>query len=132
MEDLEYGPDRIIQTNNICSWDADGAVKIRMSDIDNADGDTKPVSTVTMFDEVCARGGDHLYMKVFRDEKWVEWSYKDVHRDVKCAARAFIKLGLQPHHTVAITGFNSPEWVIANIAAIYAGGMVSRRGRLAR
>ncbi len=33
-----------------------------------------------------------------------------------------IKLGLEPFHPVGIVGFNSPEWFIANNAAIFAGG----------
>ena len=35
----------------------------------------------------------------------------------------FIKLGLQPHHSVAILGHNAPEWHISNIASILAGGL---------
>ena len=35
--------------------------------------------------------------------------------------RAFIETGLQRHHSVAIIGANSPEWIICNMAAIMAG-----------
>merc|ERR1719356_1683164 len=42
--------------------------------------------------------------------------------DVQSAAKAFIKLGLKPHDAVNIWGFNSPEWVIAAHAAVWAGG----------
>lgn len=41
--------------------------------------------------------------------------------DVKTAARAFIQLGLHRHHSVAIMGQNSPEWVISDLAAVFAG-----------
>ncbi|XP_036354981.1 long-chain-fatty-acid--CoA ligase ACSBG2 isoform X4 [Octopus sinensis] len=34
-----------------------------------------------------------------------------------------MKLGLEPHHGVGILGFNSPEWLISNLAAIYAAGI---------
>lgn len=36
-------------------------------------------------------------------------------------AKAFLKLGLQRHHSVCIIGFNSPEWFISDLAAIHAG-----------
>ena len=31
------------------------------------------------------------------------------------------QLGLEVHHGVCILGFNSPEWFIADLAAIVAG-----------
>ncbi len=39
----------------------------------------------------------------------------------QAAAKAFIEAGLHRHHSVAIVGANSPEWVICNLAAIMAG-----------
>ena len=39
--------------------------------------------------------------------------------DVRCASRAFIKLGLEPRRAVAIMGFNSPEWFISDLAAVF-------------
>jgi len=38
-------------------------------------------------------------------------------------AAAFIKLGLQTGQSVAIIGFNSPEWFLADLGAIAAGGV---------
>ena len=43
--------------------------------------------------------------------------------DVRCASRAFIKLGLEPRRAVAIMGFNSPEWFISDLAAVFSGGV---------
>ena len=37
-------------------------------------------------------------------------------------ARAFIKIGLEQFHSVAISGFNSPEWFQSALAAILSGG----------
>ncbi|XP_063995713.1 very long-chain-fatty-acid--CoA ligase bubblegum isoform X2 [Diachasmimorpha longicaudata] len=53
------------------------------------------------------------------------WTYRDYERDVRTVAKAFLKLGLQRHHSVAILGFNSPQWFIADMAAIYAGGFAA-------
>jgi long-chain-fatty-acid--CoA ligase ACSBG len=40
-------------------------------------------------------------------------------------AKAFIKLGLKPHHSVGILGFNSPEWFLADLGAVFAGGIAT-------
>ena len=40
---------------------------------------------------------------------------------MQTVAKAFIETGLHRHHSVAILGYNSPQWVIANMAAISAG-----------
>ena len=40
-------------------------------------------------------------------------------------AKAFIALGLEPRKSVGIIGFNSPEWFIADLAAIFANSMAT-------
>jgi long-subunit acyl-CoA synthetase (AMP-forming) len=42
---------------------------------------------------------------------------------VRRAAKALIKLGVQPHSVVAVIGFNSQRLFIAYLAAIMAGGI---------
>ena len=53
--------------------------------------------------------------------EWTSWSYQQLQADVTVAAKAMIETGLHRHHSVAILGYNSPQWVIANMAAISAG-----------
>jgi len=55
-------------------------------------------------------------------EKWKTWTLKQYHDDVCKAAKAYISLGFQMFDTVNIWGFNSPEWFIAAIGAMFAGG----------
>ena len=43
-------------------------------------------------------------LAVKREDKWVKWSYSEYLSEVEAAARAFIKLGLEPRHGVAIIG----------------------------
>ena len=40
-------------------------------------------------------------------------------------AKAFIALGLEPRKSVGIIGFNSPEWFMADLAAIFANSMAT-------
>ena len=40
-------------------------------------------------------------------------------------AKAFISLGLEPGRSVAISGFNSPEWFMADLAAVFCGSVAA-------
>ena len=53
---------------------------------------------------------------------WKTWSYEDYYNDAKVVARGFLSLGLDRHAAVNIWGFNSPEWMLSEIGAIFAGG----------
>eukprot|EP00056_Hartaetosiga_gracilis_P013581 m.226118 g.226118 ORF g.226118 m.226118 type:complete len:865 (+) comp13863_c5_seq4:6572-9166(+) len=56
------------------------------------------------------------------DGNWAYRSFSDLYTESLHVARAFTKLGLRKCHSVAILGTNAPEWSIASIAAIMAGG----------
>jgi long-chain-fatty-acid--CoA ligase ACSBG len=61
---------------------------------------------------------------VKREGSVVKWTYNEYLNDIKNVAKAFVSIGVRPFHGVAIWGFNSPEWFIADIAAIFAGAVV--------
>ena len=72
-------------------------------------------------------GGERPALAVKRDGAVVKWNYNEYLSDISNVAKAFIRIGVRPYHGVAIWGFNSPEWFIADIAAIFAGAVVSSR-----
>ena len=80
-----------------------------------------PISVITMMKRTLEKHGDNLALRVKRDDTWHEWTYQQYWDEAKIIAKAFIKLGLQRHHSVCILGFNSPEWFIGQLAAIMAG-----------
>lgn len=49
-------------------------------------------------------------------------NWKEYRDRIRLCARGFIKLGLEPKMGVSLIGFNCLEWVVADLAAIYAGG----------
>jgi len=57
--------------------------------------------------------------------KWQETSWEAYHSSTRTAARAFMALGLEPGRSVCILGTNRPEWFIADLGAIFAGGMAT-------
>jgi long-chain-fatty-acid--CoA ligase ACSBG len=91
-------------------------------------GAAKPTTVFEVFDLAVKKHGDADAFKFevpdSKDPKklvWQSMSYKQYQKLSKQAAEAFIHLGVEKLSAVAIIGFNSPEWHIANMGAIYAG-----------
>jgi long-chain acyl-CoA synthetase len=57
-----------------------------------------------------------------RDGRWQPTTWQTFADEVRTAARALISLGFPRGGKVAILGFNRPEWVILDHAAMMAGG----------
>ena len=117
---MENGPDQIIPAETITTTLPDGCVKIRDYEEGN-ENQLQPLSVISMMRQTVETHGDQIALRVKRDETWHEWTYQDYWNEAKIAAKAFIKLGLERHHSVCILGFNSPEWFFAQLGAIMAG-----------
>ena len=55
------------------------------------------------------------------EHDWIPTSWATLLQQVQKAARALVALGVQPHQTVCILGFNRPEWLIMDHAAMMVG-----------
>ncbi|KAI1882877.1 hypothetical protein AGOR_G00239430 [Albula goreensis] len=99
----------------------DGCVRLRMEESGMA---AEPPSTVhEMFIRTVEKFGGYVALRWKEGEKWSALSYKEYYEQCRAAAKSFLKLGLQRYHGVGILGFNSAEWLISNIGAIFAGGL---------
>ena len=78
-----------------------------------------------MLNNTAKRNPNGLAMAVKRNDEWVKWTYAEYLEDVRTVAKAFIKLGLKPFHSVNILGFNAPEWHISAVAGVVAGGLTA-------
>jgi long-chain acyl-CoA synthetase len=67
------------------------------------------------------RPNDPAYF-VKQNGVWRGTSWSDYAADVRTAAKAMIALGFQKGQSVAILGFNRPEWNTFNVACMAAGG----------
>jgi long-subunit acyl-CoA synthetase (AMP-forming) len=65
---------------------------------------------------------DRPALQVKLDGKWVKTTWGQYHDQVRAGAKSLIKLGLQPGKGVSLIGYNCPQWMIGDIAAIFAGG----------
>jgi long-subunit acyl-CoA synthetase (AMP-forming) len=54
---------------------------------------------------------------------WQAVTWRDYHDQIRRAARGFMALGLGPGECITIIGYNCPEWFVADLAAIAAGGV---------
>jgi len=118
------GPDRILPANSLSTTWPDGAVEIRFSD-KHPLCQEKPISVWTMLNDTVKRNPNGIAMAVKRNDEWVKWTYAQYLEEVKTVAKAFIKLGLKPFHSVNILGFNAPEWHISAVAGVVAGGLTA-------
>ncbi|KAJ1212741.1 hypothetical protein NDU88_000388 [Pleurodeles waltl] len=82
-----------------------------------------PITTLQLFKDAVQRYGNRPAMAVKRDGRWETTTYLQYYQQCRAAAKSFLKLGLQRFHGVGILGFNSPEWFIADVGAIMAGGI---------
>ncbi len=72
--------------------------------------------------ETAKREGSRPAYHVKRDGTWHPTSWTTYAEEVKAAGKSLIALGLEPGGTVSILGFNRPEWVIMDLAAMAVGG----------
>ena len=62
-------------------------------------------------------------MRVKTGGQWQTTTWKEYREQALLAARGFLRLGLAPNEGVAILAYNRPEWFLADVAAIAAGGL---------
>lgn len=76
-----------------------------------------------VLDRTARERRDAPALKAKRDGVWRPTTWWEYREQVRCAARAFMALGLAPGQCVTITGFNCPQWFVADLGAIHAGGI---------
>ena len=80
------------------------------------------LTVMEVFDRTANKQKDLPALKYKQGGSWKTKSWSEYRDEVRAAAKAFIKLGLEPGKGVSIIGFNCPQWMIADLAAIFAGG----------
>ncbi|HUS68351.1 MAG TPA: AMP-binding protein, partial [Kofleriaceae bacterium] len=72
--------------------------------------------------ETARKYADRPAYHVKRGDAWVATSWQGYADEVKAAGKSLMALGFAPGGSVAILGFNRPEWVILDVAAMAVGG----------
>ena len=84
-------------------------------------GDSASVPTPHALIATAARIPDRPAYFVRGDTGWEPTSWASLLQQVQQAARALVALGVQPHQSVCILGFNRPEWLVMDHAAMMVG-----------
>jgi len=82
-----------------------------------------PETVIQTLERTARENADRPAMRVKTGGRWQTTTWKEYREQVGLAARGFLRLGLAPGQGVAILGYNRPEWFIADLAAIAAGGL---------
>ncbi|XP_055713765.1 very long-chain-fatty-acid--CoA ligase bubblegum [Phlebotomus papatasi] len=120
----KVGPNRVMPSDSYTITEKDNYVKLRIGNDGIAAQD--PISVPTLLNRSARDYPNHPAL-VYKNPNnvWQTVTYSEYKANVYKVAKAFIKLGLQPRHSVGILAFNSPEWFYSELAAIHAGGIVT-------
>lgn len=117
------GPDDVLPASSLMSWERDKPVTLRLGNSGSLS--EKPISIMTAMKKTVDKYPDHPALASKVEKNWVKISYGEYYKLVRTAAKGFIKLGLEPGSGVGIIGFNSLEWFVSDLGAIFAGGLAS-------
>eukprot|EP00092_Neocalanus_flemingeri_P023238 GFUD01025198.1.p1 GENE.GFUD01025198.1~~GFUD01025198.1.p1 ORF type:complete len:664 (+),score=168.76 GFUD01025198.1:121-2112(+) len=117
------GPDQIVPCNNRITWAPAGTVKIRIEK--SGIGGDVPISVPSQMKKTATENPDLPALKIRDGNGEKVWTWSAYYQDVRTVAKAFIDLGLKRFDSVCILGFNSPEWAISDLGAIFAGGFAA-------
>lgn len=119
------GPNQVLASDVDVTTKPDGRVRIKLSN--DGPSSLEALSVPGMLAETAEKYSDHIALVSRLDVNGNRktYTYREYEAEVRTVAKAFIKLGLQKYHGVCILGFNCPKWLIADIAAIYAGGFAT-------
>lgn len=78
---------------------------------------------LAMFQQHAAREGDNPFLWQKLDGVYRPWSWRRVADEAARLSRALRQLGLEPGDRVVLVAENRPEWCIADLAILGAGGI---------
>ncbi|KAI3372629.1 hypothetical protein L3Q82_023098 [Scortum barcoo] len=109
--------------DQLWSSSRDKAVRLRMEG--SGPASETPITIHQMFLETVEKSSDHPALAVKVEGQWVITTWRQYYEQCRAAAKSFLKLGLERYRGVGILGFNSPEWFIADVGCILAGGLAT-------
>lgn len=115
------GPDQILASQVDTTSEPNGRVRVKYDKEDLRSRDFISVPGLLMRSANKFADQPAMVSRPGVDGKRRTFTYREYEMQVRTVAKAFIKLGLERYHSVCILGFNSPQWFISDLAAIYAG-----------
>nr|XP_012147854.1 PREDICTED: very long-chain-fatty-acid--CoA ligase bubblegum isoform X2 [Megachile rotundata] len=115
------GPNQVLPADSCVSTERNGRVKITLT---KGEEHWAPIMSIPgSMSQMANSYPDRMALIARPDTKQKKsYTFREYEQEVRTVAKAFLKLGLERYHGVAIIGFNTPEWFVSDLAAIYAGG----------
>jgi long-chain acyl-CoA synthetase len=82
-----------------------------------------PTTVIEALEATARAHGPSPALRVKRGGVWQTTTWQQYRDEVFAAAAGLMRLGLEPGGGVAIMGYNRPEWFVADLGAIAAGGV---------
>ncbi|KAL7993078.1 hypothetical protein Chor_017334 [Crotalus horridus] len=98
----------------------DGEVKLRLDE--SGIGAEDPITVHDLFLASVEKYGNFPALSWKKKGRWSQLTFRQYYGECRKTAKSFLKLGLARFNSVCILGFNSLEWFLADIGAIFAGG----------
>nr|CAD7573333.1 unnamed protein product [Timema californicum] len=118
------GPNQVLPADKLHTVLPHGRVKLRTEEEGLAA--LRPISVPGVLDRTAEQYPEAVALAhKGMGGTWQQITFRDYRTAVRTCSKAFLKLGLKRHHSVCILGFNSPEWLISDLAAIHAGGFAA-------
>ena len=112
-------------------WTSDPTVElpIKISSDTQSMSSLKPLTVLDVFHNAVNTYPNRIALRVERpvNNKWKEWTYRSYYNDCKRFAKSLLSLtpSFNKFDRINIIGFNSPEWLIADVGTIMAGGIAA-------
>ena len=142
---INNGPNQILEASDFTSISRETPVKLRIGE--KSPESLEPISIPALLKSAATKApnGPALAVKNEDSGAWRKITYGEYLDSVRTTAKAFIKLGLEQRKSVAIIGkrthangifefclfkcyllgFNSIEWCVSDIAAVFADGIAT-------
>ncbi|KAG7399101.1 hypothetical protein PHYBOEH_009679 [Phytophthora boehmeriae] len=105
------------------TWKIDEEVKIRMTE--SGAGARPAITASQAFENTLAKYGSGNALHYKKDGEWNTYSFQTYYDKCCQFAKSLLHVGLERYQGVSIIGFNAPEWAIADVGAIFAGGVAA-------
>ncbi|XP_016287609.1 long-chain-fatty-acid--CoA ligase ACSBG2-like isoform X2 [Monodelphis domestica] len=100
----------------------DGEVILR-KDPKKGFGNDYPFTVHELVVDTATKFPDFIAVGTRKTNEWETITYIEYYELCRKAAKSLLKLGLERFHGVGILGHNCLEWLVADIASIFAGGI---------
>ncbi|KAI6650568.1 Long-chain-fatty-acid--CoA ligase ACSBG2 [Oopsacas minuta] len=108
---------------NSAMWVSEPDVEVQVQMGQSGRAAHPPTTISKLFKETCNKFASQNALNVKRGGRWHSYSYAQFYEHTMSVSKSLLAAGLKRFESVSIMASNSPEWMMADIGAIQAGGL---------